>query len=52
MSAVPEDLLDIYFTELGKVRLLNGADEVRLAKAIEAGERQPRGARAPGARGP
>jgi RNA polymerase nonessential primary-like sigma factor len=37
MSAVPEDLLDIYFTELGRVRLLTGDDEVRLAKAIEAG---------------
>jgi RNA polymerase nonessential primary-like sigma factor len=37
MSTVPEDLLDLYFTELGKVRLLTGDDEARLAKAIEAG---------------
>jgi RNA polymerase sigma factor (sigma-70 family) len=35
--SVPEDLLDLYFSELGKVRLLTAADEVRLAKAIEAG---------------
>ena len=34
---VPEDLLDLYFSELGKVRLLTAADEVRLAKTIEAG---------------
>ena len=34
---VPEDLLDLYFSELGKVRLLTAEDEVRLAKAIEAG---------------
>jgi RNA polymerase sigma factor (sigma-70 family) len=36
-SAVPSDLLDLYFSELGKVRLLTAEDEVRLAKAIEAG---------------
>ncbi len=35
---VPADLLDLYFTELGKVRLLTADDEVRLAKTIEAGE--------------
>ncbi|MGH8898429.1 MAG: sigma-70 family RNA polymerase sigma factor [Egibacteraceae bacterium] len=35
--AVPSDLLDLYFAELGKVRLLTAEDEVRLAKAIEAG---------------
>jgi RNA polymerase nonessential primary-like sigma factor len=35
---VPEDLLDLYFTELGRVRLLTAEDEVRLAQAIEAGE--------------
>jgi len=35
--AVPEDLLDLYFSELGKVRLLTAEDEVRLAKTIEAG---------------
>ncbi|MDP8970082.1 MAG: sigma-70 family RNA polymerase sigma factor [Actinomycetota bacterium] len=35
--SVPEDLLDLYFSELGKVRLLTAEDEVRLAKAIEAG---------------
>ncbi|CAN5178802.1 sigma-70 family RNA polymerase sigma factor [soil metagenome] len=35
--SVPEDLLDLYFSELGKVRLLTAADEVRLAKTIEAG---------------
>ncbi|MBA2529245.1 MAG: sigma-70 family RNA polymerase sigma factor [Euzebyales bacterium] len=34
---VPDDLLDLYFSELGKVRLLTAADEVRLAKTIEAG---------------
>ena len=34
---VPEDLLDLYFSELGKVRLLTAEDEVRLAKRIEAG---------------
>ena len=34
---VPDDLLDLYFSELGKVRLLTADDEVRLAKAIEAG---------------
>jgi RNA polymerase nonessential primary-like sigma factor len=34
---VPEDLLDLYFGELGKVDLLTAADEVRLAQAIEAG---------------
>ncbi|MDQ3538571.1 MAG: sigma-70 family RNA polymerase sigma factor [Actinomycetota bacterium] len=37
MMNVPEDLLDLYFSELGKVRLLTAADEVRLAKTIEAG---------------
>ncbi len=37
MNAVPEDLLDLYFSELGKVRLLTAADEVRLAQTIEAG---------------
>ncbi len=36
-TGVPEDLLDLYFSELGKVRLLTAEDEVRLAKAIEAG---------------
>jgi RNA polymerase nonessential primary-like sigma factor len=36
-NTVPEDLLDLYFAELGKVDLLTAADEVRLAKAIEAG---------------
>jgi RNA polymerase sigma factor (sigma-70 family) len=36
-AGVPEDLLDLYFSELGKVRLLTAEDEVRLAKAIEAG---------------
>ena len=36
-TSVPEDLLDLYFSELGKVRLLTAADEVRLAKTIEAG---------------
>jgi len=35
--SVPEDLLDLYFSELGKVRLLTAADEIRLAKTIEAG---------------
>jgi RNA polymerase nonessential primary-like sigma factor len=39
MSTVPEDLLDLYFTELGRVRLLTAADETRLAQAIEAGVR-------------
>lgn len=34
---VPDDLLDLYFSELGKVRLLTAADEIRLAKTIEAG---------------
>ena len=34
---VPEDLLDLYFNELGTVNLLTAQDEVRLAKAIEAG---------------
>jgi RNA polymerase sigma factor (sigma-70 family) len=34
---VPDDLLDLYFSELGKVRLLTAEDEVRLAKTIEAG---------------
>ncbi len=36
-SSVPEDLLDLYFGELGKVDLLTAEDEVRLAQAIEAG---------------
>ena len=36
-AKVPEDLLDLYFSELGKVRLLTAEDEVRLAKTIEAG---------------
>ncbi|MGI9016404.1 MAG: sigma-70 family RNA polymerase sigma factor [Euzebya sp.] len=36
-NSVPEDLLDLYFGELGKVDLLTAADEVRLAQAIEAG---------------
>ncbi len=36
-NTVPEDLLDLYFGELGKVDLLTAADEVRLAQAIEAG---------------
>ena len=35
--SVPEDLLDLYFSELGKVRLLTAADEVRLAQTIEVG---------------
>ena len=35
--SVPEDLLDLYFSELGKVRLLTAEDEIRLAKTIEAG---------------
>ena len=35
--AVPDDLLDLYFSELGKVRLLTAEDEIRLAKQIEAG---------------
>jgi RNA polymerase sigma factor (sigma-70 family) len=34
---VPEDLLDLYFSELGKVRLLTADDEVRLAQTIERG---------------
>ena len=37
MKHVPDDLLDLYFAELGKVRLLTAQDEVRLAQAIEAG---------------
>ncbi len=36
-NRVPEDLLDLYFGQLGAVELLTAADEVRLAKAIEAG---------------
>ena len=36
-NTVPEDLLDLYFGELGRVDLLTAEDEVRLAKAIEAG---------------
>jgi RNA polymerase sigma factor (sigma-70 family) len=35
---VPDDLLDLYFSELGKVRLLTADDETTLAKKIEAGE--------------
>ena len=35
--SVPDDLLDLYFSELGKVRLLTAEDEIRLAKTIEAG---------------
>ncbi len=35
--SVPDDLLDLYFSELGKVRLLTAEDEIRLAKVIEAG---------------
>lgn len=35
--SVPDDLLDLYFSELGKVRLLTADDEIRLAKTIEAG---------------
>jgi RNA polymerase sigma factor (sigma-70 family) len=34
---VPEDLLDIYFKELGTVQLLTAADEQELAKRIERG---------------
>lgn len=34
---MPEDLLDLYFGELGNVALLTAKDEVRLAQAIEAG---------------
>jgi RNA polymerase sigma factor (sigma-70 family) len=34
---LPEDLLGLYFAELGRVRLLGHADEVRLAKTVEAG---------------
>src|SRR5690606_9202252 len=36
-GGIPEDLLDLYFSELGKVRLLTAEDEVRLAQTIEAG---------------
>ena len=36
-KTVPEDLLDLYFNELGAVSLLTAADEVRLAQLIEAG---------------
>lgn len=39
---VPDDLLDLYFSELGKVRLLTAKDEVRLAQAIEAGAKAQR----------
>ncbi|MGH3665892.1 MAG: sigma-70 family RNA polymerase sigma factor [Egibacteraceae bacterium] len=35
---LPADLLDLYFSELGKVRLLTADDEVRLAKSIETGQ--------------
>jgi RNA polymerase sigma factor (sigma-70 family) len=34
---VPDDLLDLYFSELGRVRLLSQDEEARLASAIEAG---------------
>jgi RNA polymerase sigma factor (sigma-70 family) len=37
-TGVPSDLLDLYFSELGRVRLLTADDETRLAKAIEAGQ--------------
>ena len=37
IRTVPEDLLDLYFNELGTVSLLTAADEVRLAQTIEAG---------------
>jgi RNA polymerase sigma factor (sigma-70 family) len=40
--SVPDDLLDLYFSELGKVRLLTAEDEVRLAKTIEAGREAQR----------
>jgi RNA polymerase sigma factor (sigma-70 family) len=35
---VPEDLLDLYFRDLGEIRLLKAEDEVRLAKQIEDGK--------------
>jgi RNA polymerase sigma factor (sigma-70 family) len=35
---VPEDLLDLYFRDLGEVPLLTAEDEVRLAKQIEDGQ--------------
>ncbi|PSO50218.1 MAG: RNA polymerase subunit sigma-70 [Actinobacteria bacterium QS_5_72_10] len=34
---VPDDLLDLYFSELGRVQLLSQDEEIRLASAIEAG---------------
>ena len=37
ITTVPEDLLDLYFNELGTVSLLTAEDEVRLAQTIEAG---------------
>ena len=37
MTTVPEDLLDLYFRELGHVPLLTADDEVSLAQRIEAG---------------
>jgi RNA polymerase nonessential primary-like sigma factor len=46
--SVPEDLLDLYFSELGKVRLLTAEDEVRLAKTIEAGNEAQEQARRTG----
>jgi RNA polymerase nonessential primary-like sigma factor len=36
-QTVPEDLLDLYFRDLGEVPLLTAEDEVRLAKQIEDG---------------
>jgi RNA polymerase sigma factor (sigma-70 family) len=37
MTTVPEDLLDLYFRELGGVALLTAEEEVQLAQRIEAG---------------
>lgn len=37
-ESVPDDLLDLYFNELGKVPLLTAEEEVSLAKRIEAGK--------------
>ncbi len=37
IKPVPEDLLDLYFAELGKVPLLTADDEIRLAQTIERG---------------
>ena len=46
MRTVPEDLLDLYFNELGTVNLLTAADEVRLAKVVnELVNLSPRGIR-------